>query len=192
MINLNQVYADKKAKTIQQMNKNILDNAKNSAAQEAAKVAKPQLLTMSPWMDMAIKDRQDLTNQQVGNLGAQQQAANMMGANALAMRGGMSQSAADRLARIGEENAAINRQSILGQGESDVLGLQQQKETLQDAINKYNTAATNNAGQFNVNTAIQGVIDANAANQAKYQNAMTKYGAEKTSQAMDNNKGGKK
>lgn len=152
---------------------------------------KPQQLTMSPWMDEAIKSRQDATTSQLGTLGQQTNTAMQSAQDYQSMRGGLSGSAANRIAERSAENAALNRQNIMGQGASDVLGLQQQKEDMQQQIDKYNAAQKMDSSAFNTQNAIQSIMDRNAANKFKYMEDMRKYGSEQSANAMKNNSGKK-
>lgn len=157
----------------------------------ASGVYTPQTLAKSPWLGMASGMQAQGQNEALANLGTNQQTAFQQGSNALAMKGGLSAGASQRLADRGMENLATARQNTLGQGVSDSATIGMQKAQMDTDLSKFNAGNLQNANQFNVANSLQDLAGQNEQNRKRYGSEMTLLGANKSGAAIDANTGKK-
>jgi len=140
----------------------------------------------SPWMNMAL-DRQAADQARMFDSAIKnQQSALAQGRNSLAMRGGLSSGASERMAMQGANDLASARQDILSQGASERANLGMQNAQLQTDIGKFNAGQTQGANQFNVAQSIQDLARRNEQDRFKYGEEMKLKGAGMSAQAMAN------
>jgi hypothetical protein len=140
----------------------------------------------SPWMQMAMEkqgaDQSKLLDQSVQN----QASALAEGRSNLAMRGGLSTGASERLAMAGANNSANATQNILNQGMSERAGLGAQNAQMQTGIDQFNAQQTQGANQYNIGQSINDLANQNEQNRFKYGEEMKMKGAAMSGQAIEN------
>ena len=203
------------------VNANTLNVNSLSANTDSLNALKSRAMSSgdSPWLQM------ELQRQGIENTANKDKVANqVMSSNAaaqsnLAMQGGLSSGARERLARGGAQDLNAARQGlgrdaqlsalgarlqddntkmgILSQLPSQDLNFANQKAGLEqfnanatNDMNKFNTTNTLNTNQFNTSNAIAANKDLNSFNAYKYAQDMAGYGAAKQGDAIAN--GGKK
>ena len=140
----------------------------------------------SPWMGMAL-DRQAADQSRALDSSVGNQAGALAGARSnLAMKGGLTGGASERLGMAGMNDAANARQGILNQGMSDRAGLGMQNAQMQTGIDQFNAGQTQGANQFNVGQSIADLGRKNDQGRFKYGEEMKLKGAAMSGQAMEN------
>lgn len=146
----------------------------------------------SPWERMQLERQQIGQSTQRGAMD-QQMASQTAGAqSSLAMRGGLSSGASERLAGLGAQNAMTERQNINRQGEVDRLGISTAAEG--QRLGAANNLASMEHGRsvFDITNANTEHQNAEAAKLAAYQERMKGWSAEQMAQGYANApKGGK-
>lgn len=183
---------------------NLLDNfkLKNDYGNQAAFDKLQQRATQegpSPWLQMQLK-QQGMQQMDQANSAARGAAGANAGARAsLAMRGGLSGGAAERLARGGSQDLNARRQDIANQGAQQRMGLNIQDEATKTGLLKDATAANmaqmnyaNENNKFNIANQLGDVSGKNQWNMGNYQEKMKAYGAANTANAIGAGGGGKK
>jgi hypothetical protein len=145
-----------------------------------------QQVQNSPWINMALEKQAADQNKMYSDAIKQQQSALAQGRTNLAMKGGLSTGAAERMASQGANDLAMTRQSILGQGASDRAGLGMQQAGIETDLNKYNTGLKQQTEQFNVANSIADLQRKNEQERFKYGEQMKLKGAGMSAQAMEN------
>ena len=164
----------------------------NQAALQALN-AKSMQSGPSAWAQM---QGQKLNLEQQNQLNAaarQAQGQNMQARSALAMRGGLSGGAAERLSRAGMQDINAARQGVMNQGSQNRLNLGIQDEAnksqlLGQAVNANMAQNAQNIGmgQFNVQNTLAENQANNAQNLARYQEQMKGFSAGKSANAIAN------
>lgn len=143
-------------------------------------------ISESPWVQMAM-DKQASDQQRMFDQAQQnQQSALAQGRANLAMRGGLSSGAAERMANQGANDLAMARQNILSQGASERANLGMQAADRGTDIAKFNAGQTQGTNQFNVAQSIADLQRQNEQNRFKYGEEMKLKGAGMSAQAMEN------
>lgn len=155
-------------------------------------VLAPQATQISPWYDMAAQKYQDAQAQTLAAIPQQQNSATQQAQNMLAMRGGLGAGVGARLGGKAEEAAALARQGVLGQGESDMASLGMQKADANTIVNQSNATSQLGANQFNVGNQIANQTGINEYNKYKYGQEMKVLGANNSAYALQNAAGGGK
>lgn len=151
----------------------------------------------SPWLQMQLAQQNNATMQNLGHAASQANAGNASARANLAMKGGLSGGAAERVARGGANDLNAQRQNITAAGETNKmnLGIQDQSNQNQLLGQAVSANANQNAqnigiGQFNAQNTLAENNANNAFNMSKYQQQMQAYGAGNTANAIAS--GGKK
>jgi len=164
----------------------------------------------SAWLNSALQG-QKLEEAGQMDTAAQQAAGGNANARAqLAMRGGLSGGAAERLARGGQQDLNAQRQNISNQGAGNRIGLNTQDRANQMSqlnsavaanrdqnaqqidINKFNANNNNQANAMNVSNNMAENNANNAWKMTKYQEQMKGLGANMSANAIQNSNQGKK
>lgn len=147
----------------------------------------------SPWLNMQLQKQGMEQQQALGHVGAQTNAATANARAGLAMRGGLSGGAAERLARGGATDMNAARQGIMQQGNQNRLNLGIQDETNKNQLlgqavgaNQAQNAQNIGIGQFNAQNTLAENNANNAFDMNKYSEQMKAYGAGKSANAMAN------
>ena len=151
----------------------------------------------SPWLQLQLqKQNMDQMNQ-MAQAAKQSAGATAAARSNLAMRGGLSGGAAERLARGGSQDLNAQRQNIMNQGAQNRINLGIQDESNKNQLlgqavsaNQAQNAQNIGIGQFNAQNTLAENNANNAFNMSKYQEQMKAYGAGKSANAIAN--GGKK
>lgn len=159
---------------------------------KGAETLQPQQVQASPWYDMAAQKYQDAQAQTLAAIPQQQNSAAQQAQNMLAMRGGLGAGVGARLGGKAEEAAALARQGVLGQGESDMASLGMQRADANTELGKANAQTNLAANQFNVGNQIANQSGLNEYNKYKYGQEMKVLGAQNSAYALQNAGGGKK
>lgn len=146
---------------------------------------------MSPWAAMQMQ-KQGMDQQNQMNVAARQaQGQNAQARAGLAMRGGLSGGAAERLARGGGQDLNAARQGLMNQGSQNRLNIGIQDEANKNQLlgQAVNANAAQNAqqigmGQFNVQNTLAENQANNAHDVTRYQEQMKGFGAGKSANAM--------
>ena len=146
----------------------------------------PAFIEKSPWATLAMEKQAAEQGQLFDNAVQNQASALAQGRNSLAMKGGLSSGASERMAMQGADDLAKNRQNILSQGVADRAGLGMQGAQMDTDINKFNATNKQNANQFNTTAAINDLNNLNEQNRFKYGEQMKMKGAAMSGQAMEN------
>lgn len=147
----------------------------------------------SPWMNMQLQKQGMEQQQAMGKMGAQANAANAQARAGLAMKGGLSGGAAERLARGGSQDLNASRQNVMSQGANQRLQLGIQDESNKNQLlgqavgaNQAQNAQNIGIGQFNTQNTLAENNANNAFQMNKYQEQMKAFGAGKTANATAN------
>lgn len=168
-------------------NTGALDTLNQKATQQGA----------SPWLQMQLQ-KQNMEQQQGLSHAASQSAGATAGARAnLAMKGGLSGGAAERVARGGAQDLNAQRQNIAQTGSTNRVNLGIQDESNKNQLlgqavgaNQAQNAQAIGIGQFNAANTLAENNANNSFNMNKYQEQMKSYGAGNTANAIAS--GGKK
>lgn len=145
-----------------------------------------QTIKESPWMNMALEKQAMDQSRAYGNAINQQQSALAQGRSNLAMKGGLSSGAAERMASQGANDLATTRQNILGQGISERANLGMQAADRGTDIAKFNAGNIQGAEQFNVGQSIADLQRKNEQDRFRYGEEMKLKGAGMSADAMQN------
>lgn len=147
----------------------------------------------SPWLNMQLQKQGMEQQQAMGKMGAQANAANAQARAGLAMKGGLSGGAAERLARGGSQDLNAARQGVMNQGSNQRLQLGIQDESNKNQLlgqavgaNQAQNAQNIGIGQFNAQNTLAENNANNAFQMSKYQEQMKAFGAGKSANAMAN------
>lgn len=166
---------------------------KDISSLKGSETLQPQQVQASPWYDMAAQKYQDAQAQTLAAIPQQQNSAAQQAQNMLAMRGGLGAGVGARLGGKAEEAAALARQGVLGQGESDMASLGMQRADANTELGKANAQTNLAANQFNVGNQIANQSGLNEYNKYKYGQEMKVLGSERSAYALQNaGQGGKK
>ncbi len=147
----------------------------------------------SPWLNMSLQKQAMEQQDALGNAGAQANSANAAARANLAMKGGLSGGAAERLARGGAGDLNAARQGVMNQGANQRLQLGIQDESNKNQLlgqavgaNQAQNAQNIGIGQFNAQNTLAENNANNAFQMSKYQEQMKAFGAGKSANAMAN------
>lgn len=151
----------------------------------------------SSWAKLAT-DQQGLEESGLRNkLGEQQGSALANARSSLAMRGGLSGGAAERLAKSGARDQMMGMQNLSAQGAMargniGMQDAQQKAQALPQLANMdmQTQLANKKIGEFNINNALTENKMTNMAGQASYDEQMKAWAATKQADAMRNSGGG--
>jgi len=140
----------------------------------------------SPWMNLAMNQQKLEEGGALEKAVAGQQQALAQGRANLAMRGGLSGGAAERMAMQGANDLANARQNVFAQGAINRGNIALSNVDKRSEIDKFNAQMTQDANRFNTSAAIQDLAAQNARNQFQYGEEMKMKGAAMSGQAIEN------
>lgn len=147
-------------------------------------------MEQSPWYKMAL-DKQGAEQARLLGQTQQQQAGQLAQARSnLAMRGGLSGGAAERMARAGAESGALAAQNIRGSGAIERGQLGMQGADLASRIGQFNVGQSSATDLTNLQARIADLAAKENRKLQQYGEQMRGYAAERTSEGIGS--GGKK
>jgi hypothetical protein len=144
----------------------------------------------SPWYKMAL-EKQGLEQNRLLGQTQQQQAGQLAQARSnLAMRGGLSGGAAERMARAGAESGLLAAQNVRGAGALERSQLGMQGADLASRLGQFNIGQQSQTDLTNLQAQIANLAAQENRKLQKYGEQMKGYAAERTSEGIGS--GGKK